>query len=69
MYSIIFGLFRNKVKVMQVKYVQRYKWLKLTIFVNMIILQKATMSGISYISTHIFVNINYIIEHEASIFF
>ena len=29
---------------------------------------KATMSGISCISTHIFVNINCIIKHEASKF-
>ena len=35
-------------------------------FVNMIILLKATLSGISHISTHIFVNINCIIKHQAS---
>ena len=53
---------------MQVKYFQRYTCLKLDIFVNMTILQKATMSGISDISTHIFFNINCIIKHEASKF-
>ena len=37
-------------------------------FVNMIQLQKATMSGISDISTHIFVDSNCIIKHEASKF-
>ena len=37
-------------------------------FVHMIILQKSTMSGISDISTHIFVDINYVIKHEASKF-
>ena len=53
---------------MQIEYFQRYEWLQLTIFVNMIILLEATISGISCISTHIFVNINYIIQHEASKF-
>ena len=48
---------------MQVEYFQRCEWLKLAISVNMIILVKATMSGIS---THIFVNINCIIKHEVS---
>ena len=46
----------------------RYKWFKLAIFVNMIILLKANLSGISYISFHIFVNIICIIKHEASKF-
>ena len=48
---------------MKVKYFMRYNWLKLAISVNMIILLKATMNGISYISTHIFVNTNCIIKH------
>ena len=42
---------------MQAKDFQRNKWLKLALFVNMIILVKATIIGISRISTHIFVNI------------
>ena len=51
---------------MIVKYFLIYNWLKLAISVNLTILLKATMNGISYISTHIFVNTNCIIKHEAS---
>ena len=38
------------------------------VLVNMIILLKANLSGISHISSHIFVNVNCIIKHEASKF-
>ena len=51
--------------LVQVNYFQIYRQLKLAIFVNMIILVKGTLSGKSCISTHIFVNINCIIKHEA----
>ena len=56
---LLFGLFRNEVKSHAIYYFYRYKWLKLANFVNVIILLKGTISGISCIFTHIFVNINY----------
>ena len=51
--------------MVQVDHFQRYRQLKLAIFVNMIILVKGTLIGESCISIHVFVNINCIIKHEA----
>ena len=64
----MFGFIEIKLKAIKVKYLLQYKWLKLVISANMIVLLKATMSGISCISTYIFVNINCYIKLEASKF-